>query len=114
MNQNESINRYLDVYWSRVTTLELVRAIDKAIDKNLCGLYHSVYKSKISKYDLLNIIKKEFEKDINIIPFNNRIFDKSMVNTKIDFDFKVSDYKCMIKDMKRWMIQHKDTYNYYF
>jgi dTDP-4-dehydrorhamnose reductase len=60
MNQKGNISGFTKAYWTGVTTLELSKAIDKAIDENIEGLYHIVPNKKISKYDLLNIFKNEF------------------------------------------------------
>lgn len=115
IQQSGEINGYKNVYWSGVTTLELAKAIDKAIDDNLCGLYHLVSSDKICKHDLLNIIKNTFElNNIEILPCNNKISDKSMKNTRQDFNFKVKKYPEMIKDMKEWMLDHKSLYGQYF
>lgn len=115
MNQSGDIDGYTKAYWTGVTTLELAKAIDRAIDENLCGLYNLVPKSKISKHDLLNIIKDEYEKnDININPQKNKVVDKSLVNTRSDFDYTVNDYKTMICQMKAWMLENANIYNQYF
>lgn len=115
MNQKGTINGYKNVFWTGVTTLELAKAIDKAIDDNLTGLYHLVQASKICKYDMLSIIKDIFNKnDVSISEEYSTISDKSLVNTRNDFDFKVSTYEKMINDMYQWMLKDKELYKQYF
>ncbi len=114
MNQEGKVDGYNNVYWSGITTLELAKAIDKAIETNLCGLYQLVSKDKISKHYLLSIIKKEFNKlDVEILHYYGKIVDKSLVNTRDDFDFTVNNYNEMIKDMKTWMINNNILYKQY-
>lgn len=114
MNQSGKVNGYTNVYWSGITTLELAKAIDKAIENNLVGLYHLVQNKKISKYDLLNIIKDKFElNDTNILPHSKKFSDKSMVNTRDDFDFEIANYEDMMVEMRLWMIRHKEIYGQY-
>lgn len=42
MTQNGKVYGYSRVYWTGITTLELAKAIDRAIEKNLKSLYHLV------------------------------------------------------------------------
>lgn len=115
MKQSGNINGYTNVFWTGVTTLELAKAIDKAIDINLKGLYHLVPDNKISKYSLLNLFKTKFNKaDTIILPFDDLFIDKSLINTRTDFDFKVKSYADMISEMNLWMNNHNDLYNQYF
>lgn len=110
MNQTGSINGFDKVIWTGVTTLELAKQIEVAINNNICGLFHVVNGSKIDKYSLLNLIKKEFDKDITINKDSSYVSDKSLIVTRKDFVFKVSSYEEMIKEMKKWIIENNDLY----
>lgn len=115
MNQQGNINGFTKVYWTGITTLELSKVIDKAIDENIEGLYHIVPNEKISKYNLLKIFKNEFsEIPVTIEASEDYICDKSLVRTKDDFSYEVSTYEKMIKDMREWMLEHKNIYKLYF
>ena len=63
MNQSGDVSGYKEAFWSGVTTIELAKAIDQAIDQKLTGLYHLVNNNKISKYDLLDYINTVFRND---------------------------------------------------
>lgn len=104
MSQSGSIDGYTDLLWNGVTTLELSKAIDKAIDQHLCGLYHLVNNQKISKHDLLKLIKECFNKQITINPTSNISLDKTLYNNRNDFDFRVPTFLEMIKEMKKWIL----------
>ncbi|MGG2466343.1 MAG: dTDP-4-dehydrorhamnose reductase family protein [Paraclostridium dentum] len=114
MSQKGTIKGFSSVFWSGITTLELSKAIDKALDTNIEGIYNITPGYKISKYDLLNIIKDEFKKDDIIIEKNNTIVcDKSLVTIKKDFDYKAPSYEEMVKEMKTWMQENRDLYKIY-
>lgn len=93
MKQTEDVNGYKNVYWSGVTTLELAKDIDLFIGEDIKGLYQLSPNEKISKYDLLNLIKKEFKKDdINILEYENLYIDKSMICSNKS-SFKTNSYQ---------------------
>lgn len=114
MKQTGTIQGYKGAIWSGVTTLELARGINEAIKQNLIGLYHLVPNESISKYDLLSLIREVFEKnDVTIEPKESEtVIDKTLVNTREDFDFTVSDYKTMIIQLHQWVNDHKSMYKY--
>ena len=114
MNQTEKISGFTGAYWSGVTTLELAKAINKAIDQNLTGLYQLVNNKKINKYDLLNEINSVFrDGKVTIIRNNEYKVDKSLLNTRKDFDYKVPSYFYMIKEMKEWFDKYPELYSHY-
>lgn len=114
MKQTGSINGYGKVIWNGVTTIELARGIDAAIEQNLCGLYHLVSEKYIDKYHLLLLFQKVFGKnDVEICYSDDVVLDKSLVNTRADFGFSVKDYPEQIADMKAWMQMHREMYSNY-
>lgn len=114
MSQKGTLKGFSNVFWSGITTLELSKVIDKAIDVNITGIYNITPGYKISKYDLLNIIKDEFKKDDIIIERNNTVVcDKSLVTIKSDFEYKAPSYEIMVKEMSIWMQKNKDLYKLY-
>ncbi len=111
MAQTGNISGYTKVYWTGVTTIELARAMEEAIKQNLSGLYHLVPDNSISKHDLITLFKEEFNRDdINIFQDNEKEVNKSLVRTRKDFNFIVSDYKIMVAEMNEWIQNHKDIY----
>lgn len=110
ITQTGTVNGYTKVIWTGVTTIELAKAIKMAIDNNLCGLHHVVNNNFIAKKDLLELFKKFFEKDINIENDDTISCEKTLVRTKISYDFNVPTYENMICEMKDWVLNHKDLY----
>lgn len=104
MQQRGEILGYRKVYWSGVTTLELAKAIEWSIKRNVKGLVHLTGPRKISKFDLLGLLKTVFDRqDIVIVPYDGKISDKSLTNTREDFNYSVSEYREMLEELKIWM-----------
>jgi dTDP-4-dehydrorhamnose reductase len=113
MKQHGEIGGYTHAMWSGITTIELAKGIKAAIDQNLTGLYHLVPSQNISKFDLLNVFQKHIQNDVSIKPNPSLVVDKTLINTRKDFDFDVLSYDDMIKEMKEWITNHQDLYPHY-
>ena len=103
IGQSGTVKGYSKAIWTGVTSIELAKQILVAIENNLIGLQHVVNNQKISKYDLLNLINKEFKLGIKLEENPNYICDKSLIRTDASFDFKIPSYAVMIKEMKEWI-----------
>jgi dTDP-4-dehydrorhamnose reductase len=109
-NQRGAINGYTRAYWSGVTTIELTKVILAFINRSSMptGIIHLTNSTKISKFDLLILIKNVFElKDIQIIEYHNYEVDKTFVNTRNEINLKVPSYLDMILEMKEWIVKNK-------
>lgn len=114
MMQKGKIKGYSNVYWTGIRTLELAKAIEVAINEDLKGLYHLVCNEKISKYELLCMIKEIFNKEDVIIEMDDsKICDKSMINSRKDFSFRVGNYRQMLSELKNWIYDNKELYKKY-
>ena len=111
MNQSGEINGYLEAFWGGVTTLELAKAIDTAIDQNNTGLVHLTNGDKISKFDLLILFKDIWNKEnVTINPYQGKSIDKSLkVSNK--FMFKVSSFLEMLLEQSKWMETYSNLYH---
>ena len=100
LNEEETINGYVNDYWSGVTTLELVKVIDYCISvKWYCGVKHLAMEDKISKYDLLVLINHLLNLKKEIIPLNSEFHDRSLKMDNLDFSKILNDnYKNMLLD----------------
>jgi dTDP-4-dehydrorhamnose reductase len=114
MKQKGSINGYTGALWTGVTTLTLAKAMEKAIESNLSGLYNLVNNESISKFDLLVLFNKYFRNNSLEIRKNDLLkIDKSLSNTRTDFTFVVPPYEQMINEMKDWIDSHSYLYTHY-
>lgn len=102
-HQTGEVNGFSNVYWTGLTTLECAKVIETVIETNLSGLYNAVPNAKISKYDLLCLIKKYFNIDIEINQVDEPYSDKSLVN---NFVYYILDYEPMIIDLANWISSH--------
>lgn len=115
MKQEGQINGFTKAMWTGVTTLTLAKAVEQALKENLTGLYNLVNNETISKYELLKLFNK-YMKDgqIEILPSDNISLDKSLINNRTDFSFKVPSYEVMVAEMKKWIDNHKNLYSHYY
>jgi dTDP-4-dehydrorhamnose reductase len=111
MNESRETSGYSQAKWDGVTTLQLAMFMEFCIKSEQCGLLDYRTNKSISKYNLLNIIAKTFEKNIHIKKDKRKMPDKR--NRKPDFSCKKT-YEKQIKELKNYMIKNKKTYQHYF
>ena len=105
MRQKGTIKGYDRAYWTGVTTLELAKAIDKLIDSNITGLYQLAFPHVISKYELIKLIAKIWNKtDITIERDIVNFHDKSLINSKHRIpNYKMPEsYEKMLEEYYEW------------
>jgi len=113
--QKGKINGYTKAYWSGVTTLELAKVVDHCINRPVTGLVHLTMNQKISKFELLAECQKVWNHDqVQILPDEVQSSDKSLVSHRTDLPFRLPpSYPVMLKEMRDFMIQHRDWYAHY-
>lgn len=114
MKQNGPLKGYKNALWNGVTTCELAKAIERAAQQGLSGVYHLVNARGINKYELLLLFRKYFKRDwVEIEEYGDFHVDKSLVNTRSDFRYEVPDYEEMIAEMAEWVCRHAALYPHY-
>ncbi|MBD8137279.1 SDR family oxidoreductase [Bacillus sp. CFBP 13597] len=114
MNQKGTVKGYEKVFWNGITTLELARMIEWSIRQDIYGLVHLGAKNKISKYELLILFKKFFnKKDVEIEKCNIFNYDMSLLNTRVDFNYSVPNHSKMLQELKDWIDMKRDRYHLY-
>jgi dTDP-4-dehydrorhamnose reductase len=106
IKQNGTIHGFSEVYWSGVTTIQLAKLIMDIIISNdpITGLVHMTNNIKISKYDLLLLLKKIYRlNNVEIEQSNLYSVDKSLINTRNDLFTNIPNYEEMIFEMKEYM-----------
>lgn len=95
---------YVNAIYSGFPTVELINIIENYIIPNdkPYGLYN-VSSYPISKFDLLNLIAKEYKKNILIEPFQNFKNNKSLNSDlfKKEFGYKPKTWKQMIFELRK-------------
>ena len=114
MNQEGEIKGYRHTIWNGITTFELARSIEAAMETQVTGLYHLVPDGNISKYELLLAMKRVFKKDrIEVAPVDEPVSDKTLINTRKDLPAIDPDYEAMLEQMKTWMLENPGLYRHY-
>lgn len=112
MHQNNQVNGFQTAIWGGVTTLELAKAIDVAIQQEKTGLIQLSNGVGINKYDLLQLFKRIWNRNIEILPFDGNGVDKSIAKSN-RFDYEVPSYEQMLMEQHEWMKNHQDLYKQY-
>lgn len=113
MTQEGIVQGYKNVIWSGVTTFELAKIIKWSIDNKLTGLHHVTNNSSINKYELLLLFQEYTQKQIKIIPYKNKVSDKSLLNTKNNLNYQIPSYEFMVKEMIKAILDKKELYLHY-
>jgi dTDP-4-dehydrorhamnose reductase len=80
--QNQNVHGFRKAIYSGFPTIELARIIRDYVLPNpaLSGVYH-VSSEPISKYDLLRLVAKQYNKAIEIEPYDVFVQDRSLDST---------------------------------
>lgn len=114
MTQRGVVNGFKTAIWGGVTTLELAKAIDVAIEEGQTGLVQLSNGMGISKYELLCMFKDIWNKqDVDIKPIDANGLDKSIASSQ-RFIYIVPSYKQMFVEQAKWMNSHKHLYSQYY
>ena len=115
MKQKGIINGYTKAIWTGVTTLTLAKAMEKAAIEDLTGIYNLVNNKSINKFDLLGLFNKHMKGGkLTLLPSDTVNLNKSLINNRTDFSFKVPSYEQMVIEMREWIYNHKELYPHYF
>ena len=114
LNQNGTINGYVNSIWTGLTTLELSKILVYTIENDLKGLIHLTNGNSISKYELISLIKYHFNlSNIDVKKCNNDYSNKSLISERSDFKYKIPSYDEMIKDLKVYYDENLNKYPNY-
>lgn len=105
LSQSKSIKGYKKAFFSGLPTIEIASIIKNYVieDNKICGTFH-VSGTRISKYELLQKIAKEYQKEILIEPDYSVIIDRSLNSSHFN---KITKYRPpswfqLIKNMKQF------------
>ena len=103
LSQEGRIKGYSKAIYSGLTTLEIARVIDEFIipNQDLKGIYH-LSSEPIDKFSLLNLINKEYKKNIIIDKDFQYVSDRSLNSSKfrIETGYQPLKWEKAIKEMK--------------
>jgi dTDP-4-dehydrorhamnose reductase len=111
MTAKGTVKGFDRVFWNGVTTLELARAIDAFIGAGTVGLCHLASPDKISKHDLIALMRDTWGRsEPDITRDSSAASDKTLVRTRTDLPYAPSDYRRQLQELKTWMLEHKELY----
>lgn len=85
LSQTTDVNGFTNCFWSGVTTDTWCSIVDELLKRDARGLIHITTSEKISKFDLLSLIKQVFQFSINIRPVEyERTIDRSLCDSFIE------------------------------
>lgn len=114
MKQEDEVGGYTGAIWTGVTTYTLAKAMERALEENLTGLYNLVNNENISKYDLLELFNKYFRAGMVKVNPNDKLqLDKSLKSKREDFSFVVPSYEQQVIEMRVWVDAHPLLYPHY-
>jgi dTDP-4-dehydrorhamnose reductase len=114
MHQKGTVQGYAKHIWGGVTTLEVAKAVDFVTGHPTTGLVHLTNGEPIAKYDLLKLFAEVWEKrDVQIVPSDASVCDRSIVCTRKDFAYHVPSYRDMLLEMRAFMEAHAALYKHY-
>lgn len=114
MQQEGEIKGFTGSIWTGQTTLQLAKTMEMAAREHATGLYNTVPKDSISKYDLLQLFNKYFrENKLTIHPIEGVRANKSLKRTRFDFSYEIPDYEKMVAEAAQWTFNHKNLYPHY-
>lgn len=114
MKQTGEINGFEKSIWTGVTTLTLAKAMHKASYSEITGLYNLVNNETINKYELVSLFNKYSNKQLKINKIDGVCHDKSLVNSRKDFEFVVPSYEEQVKELFEWINSHAEFYPAYY
>ncbi len=105
LSQNKEIKGYTKAIFSGLPTVELARVIHDYVipNREMSGLYN-VSSEPINKFELLNIISKQYSKNIKINVDDEIVIDRSLNSKKFreKTGFKPLSWKEMIYEMYKF------------
>ncbi|MBA4045730.1 MAG: NAD(P)-dependent oxidoreductase [Erythrobacter sp.] len=83
LSQRGTVNGFTRAVFSGLPTVEIARVIHQLVmpNPNLRGLYH-LSVAPINKFDLLKLFAKAYGKQIEVVPNDNLVIDRSLDSTR--------------------------------
>ncbi|WP_028562171.1 dTDP-4-dehydrorhamnose reductase family protein [Paenibacillus pinihumi] len=105
LSQEGEIKGYERVLWNGVTTLELAKSVEYAIENpQLEGLVQLTAPETVSKHELLLLLQKHFNHNgAMIIPDSKIVIDRSLRPIRKDWQFDTASYDIMLSELAQWM-----------
>lgn len=105
LRQQGEIPGYTRVLWNGVTTLELAKAVEYAVQQShIAGLVQLTASDTVSKYELLLLLQEHFQHHAAmIVPDDRIVIDRSLRPIRKDWQLEPVGYGTMLAELADWM-----------
>ena len=103
-NKDSMVNGYTNYFWNGITCLQMAKVINKIINEELIwdGIRHIFSPSKVSKFDLVNLINETYGLNILIKPHDlPKSIDRTLSSIYSN-DYEIPEISTQIKDLFKW------------
>ena len=109
------MNGYKQVFWGGTTTLELAKAIEFAVEKELSGVWNLTNGNRITKLEMLRMFNSFLapNKRKKIYATTSKSSDKSLQSERSDIEYTVPSYDEMFKVMIDDILMNRVDYSHY-
>jgi dTDP-4-dehydrorhamnose reductase len=102
--QEIGVQGWANAFWNGVTTLELAKFVEFALEEEISGLCHLHSPTPISKLRMLSLFRQVYGgPDIQIsAKLLDKPIDKTIVSTRDDISYKVPGVEQQLYDLQAW------------
>lgn len=105
LSQSKPVNGFKNAIFSGMPTVEIARIIHKFVlpNNSLTGLYH-LSANPISKFDLLKLVSRIYNHEIDIIPDEKLVIDRSLDSSRFRnaTGFRPGSWPQLIENMRNF------------
>lgn len=106
LSQEGKVPGYRQVFWNGVTTLELAKAVRWYAQRpGIDGIVHLAAPSRVSKYELLVMMQRAFDKsNVEIVPQDEPRLDRTLAPSDDETArYETPGYEQMLAELRDWM-----------
>jgi dTDP-4-dehydrorhamnose reductase len=102
--QTDGVDGWPNAFWNGVTTLELAKFVEFAIEEELVGLCHLHSKAPVSKFQLLKLFRQVYRgPNVQITArLLEKPIDKTLVTTRDDFEWEPPEIEGQLQALREW------------
>jgi dTDP-4-dehydrorhamnose reductase len=99
--KNKNVSGFLNHFWNGITCLEWSKLVEKIISDGdfWKGTKHFVSPTKVSKYELVDMISKSYNLNLEINPINSDITVDRTLSTKFENKYEIKELSKQIVEM---------------
>jgi len=102
--QTNDVSGWANAFWNGVTTLQLAKFVEFALEEELTGLCHLHSPSPVSKFRLLSLFRQVYRgPNVQITAFlMEKAIDKTLVSTRLDYEWNSPEIEAQLHNLQEW------------